>query len=115
MKRIGWLGKTLLLIPIAFVLALGVVSVPFLIYFAAHPGVRAFVVPTLSMCPTICENERILVDGTAYRNSPPQRGDAIMLSPPRWGMAWPINESSEWLEMWSQRMSTGKFSSTECL
>ncbi len=40
---------------------------------------RAFKVSSASMCPTICEGERIVADMDAYLKSSPQRGDVIML------------------------------------
>ena len=43
------------------------------------PYPRAFRVPSASMCPTICEQERIVADMHAYRMRNPQRGDLIVL------------------------------------
>jgi len=40
---------------------------------------RAFKVSSASMCPTICEGERIVVDMDAFLRSTPQRGDVILL------------------------------------
>jgi len=40
---------------------------------------RAFKVSSASMCPTICEGERIVADMDAYPKNSPQRGDVIML------------------------------------
>ena len=40
---------------------------------------RAFKVPSASMCPTICEGERIIADMDAYLKNAPQRGDVILL------------------------------------
>jgi signal peptidase I len=42
-------------------------------------GLRAFRVPTGSMCPTVCANERLLASMDAYKGGPPERGDVIML------------------------------------
>ena len=40
---------------------------------------KGFKVPTASMCPTICENERVIADMAAYKKDAPGRGDLIML------------------------------------
>jgi signal peptidase I len=40
---------------------------------------RAFRVPSSSMCPTICDGDRIVVDMNAYLKTAPQRRDLIML------------------------------------
>jgi signal peptidase I len=40
---------------------------------------RAFKVPSISMCPTICVGERIVADMEAYKNRTPQRGELVML------------------------------------
>jgi signal peptidase I len=52
---------------------------PFLRWF---PVPKAFVVPSASMCPTICVGERIVADMRAFKHSTPQRGDLIMLAHP---------------------------------
>jgi len=39
---------------------------------------KAFVIPSDSMCPAICEHERIYSSMVAYRNAAPARGDIIM-------------------------------------
>ncbi len=39
---------------------------------------RAFRVPSNSMCPTICDGDRILGDMNAYLKTAPKRGDLIM-------------------------------------
>lgn len=41
--------------------------------------IRAFRISSDSMCPAICENERILASLIAYRDKPPTRGQIIML------------------------------------
>ena len=46
-----------------------------------HKYFRAFKVPSISMCPTICENERIVADMEAYKKNPPQPGDLTLLLP----------------------------------
>lgn len=40
---------------------------------------RAFKVPSASMCPTICEGERIVADMDAFLKNAPHRGDVILL------------------------------------
>ncbi len=40
---------------------------------------RAYKVSSASMCPTICEGERIVADMDAYLKNSPQRGDVILL------------------------------------
>ena len=40
---------------------------------------RAFKVPSASMCPTICEGERIFADMDAFVRNAPERGDVILL------------------------------------
>jgi len=40
---------------------------------------RAFKIPSASMCPTICEGERIVADMDAFLKNAPQRGDIILL------------------------------------
>ncbi len=40
---------------------------------------RAFKVPSASMCPTICEGERVFADMDAFIRNAPKRGDVILL------------------------------------
>jgi signal peptidase I len=40
---------------------------------------KPFKVSTASMCPTICEGERIVADMEAYKDKPPEPGDLVML------------------------------------
>jgi signal peptidase I len=40
---------------------------------------RAFKVPSASMCPTICEGDRIVADMNAFLKSGPRRGDIILM------------------------------------
>lgn len=42
-------------------------------------GFGAFVIPSSSMCPTICVGDRIVVDAYSYRDRAPQRGDIIVM------------------------------------
>ncbi len=42
-------------------------------------GFSAFKIPSRSMCPTVCEGDRIVADINAYRSKPPGRGDVILL------------------------------------
>jgi amino acid transporter len=66
-------------------LATGVLILTFTIfpatdYFLRKFGYfRAFKVPSASMCPTICEGDRIVADMYAYLKNAPQRGDLILL------------------------------------
>ena len=46
--------------------------------FKGYPHFRAFRVPSASMCPTICEGDRIVAEMDAYLKTAPQRGDLIM-------------------------------------
>jgi len=52
--------------------------------FSARNGLPAtskpFKVPSASMCPTICEGERIIADMDAYKRNPPRPGDLVMLN-----------------------------------
>lgn len=43
--------------------------------------VKAFKVPSNSMCPTICEGDRIIVDRLAFQTQEPRRGDVIAFAP----------------------------------
>jgi signal peptidase I len=47
-----------------------------------HPSFRAFVIPSVSMCPTICLNERMIADMSAFQNTRPHHGDLIVLKHP---------------------------------
>ncbi len=48
-------------------------------YFIRRSG-RAFKVPSSSMCPTICEGERIIADMDAFISNAPQGGDVVMFA-----------------------------------
>ncbi len=68
----GWTAKNLA--GTALILAVNIlsgVSLPL--------SSRAFKVPSASMCPTICEGERIMADMEAFKVKSPQRGDIAML------------------------------------
>jgi signal peptidase I len=58
---------------------------PSLDQFKRWTGFAAFRVPSSSMCPTICENERIVADTNGYKNNGPQRGDLVMVKHPLFG------------------------------
>jgi signal peptidase I len=45
-------------------------------------GFLAYKVPSSSMCPTICVDDRIVLDAWAYHGRPPQRGDLILMKQP---------------------------------
>lgn len=46
---------------------------------------RAYRVPSVSMCPTICSGERMVADPRAYESVSPQRGDLVMISHVQFG------------------------------
>lgn len=39
---------------------------------------RAFRMPSRSMCPTLCDGDRIIADMKAFRSQQPQRGEVVM-------------------------------------
>ena len=41
--------------------------------------IKAFRIPTDSMCPTVCLNERLVASMSAYKRQAPQRGDIILI------------------------------------
>jgi signal peptidase I len=45
-------------------------------------GFSAYKISSASMCPTMCEGERIVADAWAYHSKPPQRGDIILFKHP---------------------------------
>lgn len=47
--------------------------------FKRWSGFAAYKVPSISMCPTVCSSERMIVDMYAYKSKSPTRGDIIML------------------------------------
>jgi signal peptidase I len=51
-------------------------------YLLKASGFGAFKVSSASMCPTICEGDRIVADRTAFANSRPARGDIMMMKHP---------------------------------
>jgi len=51
-------------------------------FFYRPSDFGAFVIPTKSMCPTICAGERIVADMAAYQAGSPQRGDVVLLKLP---------------------------------
>jgi signal peptidase I len=59
----------------ALILTCGII--PSTNYFLRRSG-QAFKVPSTSMCPTICEGERIVADMDAFLKNAPQRGDIII-------------------------------------
>lgn len=81
-RRKTWPVAALIAIAILIVVGLGRVVV--LVYFALDPegtakNIRAYKVPSISMCPTICTGERILADADAYDSKAPQRGDIVLV------------------------------------
>ncbi|MDI6900421.1 MAG: signal peptidase I [Anaerosomatales bacterium] len=67
-----WLGELLLLVAIAFVLAMGIRT------FVVQP----YIIPTGSMIPTIEIGERVLALKFIYRLEDPQPGDIVVLDDP---------------------------------
>jgi signal peptidase I len=78
-KRIGWRSSYIAMASVV------VVSAIFPRAAGLPPHARPFKVPSASMCPTICEHERIIADMTAYKNRMPERGDLILLRQPSFG------------------------------
>jgi hypothetical protein len=76
-------SKLLTISAALLVLLVVVYPVPDLILREATTEFRAFKVPSASMCPTICEGDRIVADRNAYANSTPHRGDLIMMKHPQ--------------------------------
>ena len=49
---------------------------------------RAFRLPTDSMCPTICSGERVVADMDAFKKKEPQHGDVILFQDKSSGQLW---------------------------
>jgi signal peptidase I len=47
-------------------------------FFKKYLAFHAFKIPSASMCPTICEGDRIVADLRAFRRAGPQRGDVVI-------------------------------------
>lgn len=67
-----WLGETLLLVAVAFVLAQGIKT------FVVQP----YIIPTGSMEPTILIGDRVIAEKVSYRFGDPQPGDIVVLDDP---------------------------------
>ena len=65
------IGAATLIVGAAVFLSSGCVSKGFFTF-------RAFKIPSASMCPTICEGDRIIVDMAAFRRSAPRHGDIVI-------------------------------------
>ena len=65
------IGAATLIVGAALFLSSGCVSKGFFTF-------RAFKIPSASMCPTICEGDRIIVDMAAFRRSAPRHGDIVI-------------------------------------
>ena len=81
-------GRTLITVLIYLGAAVGLVIAAVLIMFfrmtkSFEP--RAFRVPSDSMCPTICLNERVIVGMDAFNARAPERGDVILFTHPPGG------------------------------
>ncbi len=76
-------GRTLINILIYLGAAVGLVIAAMLIMFFRMTKsfeLRAFRVPSDSMCPTICLNERLIVGMDAFNARAPERGDVILFT-----------------------------------
>jgi signal peptidase I len=76
------LKKVLWLVPILAIMFFGGLILVIALLLRPHPSFKAFVIPSVSMCPTICLNERMIADMSAFQNTRPHRGDLIVLKHP---------------------------------
>ncbi|MDA3937672.1 MAG: signal peptidase I [Actinomycetota bacterium] len=67
-----WLGETLLLVAVAFVLAQGIKT------FVVQP----YIIPTGSMVPTIEIGDRVIAEKVSYRFGDPEPGDVVVIDDP---------------------------------
>lgn len=67
-----WLGEFVVLIALAFVLAMGIKT------FIVQP----FVIPSTSMVPTLEVGDRVLVNKFLFRFQPPARGEIVVFRSP---------------------------------
>jgi signal peptidase I len=67
-----WIGETILLVGLAFVLALGIKT------FVVQP----FLIPSGSMEPTLQIGDRVLVNKFIYRFTQPKQGDVVVFISP---------------------------------
>lgn len=74
---IAWFGEIVLLVGLAFVLAMGVRT------FVVQP----FYIPTNSMAPTLHVGDRVLVNKLVYRFTGPQPGEIVVFAEPDGGEA----------------------------
>lgn len=65
----------LVVVPVGVVILLWIVRIE-----VSHPSrnIHAFVAGSNSMCPTVCEHERVLAAMDAYDHARPQKGDVIL-------------------------------------
>lgn len=70
-----WLGETVLLVGLAFVLAMGIRT------YIAQP----FVIPTGSMQPTVEIGDRVFFNKAVYRIAEPEPGDIVVFDNPDQG------------------------------
>jgi signal peptidase I len=75
-------SKALTIPATLLILLLVVYPTPDLISRQKLRSFGAFKIPSRSMCPTICEGDRIIANRTAFANSNPRRGDIIMMKHP---------------------------------
>jgi signal peptidase S26 family len=70
--------------PLALRIGAGTLIIAVAVYLSSDSFMKkfftfhAFKVPSASMCPTICESDRLIADMGAFRRSVPQRGDVVM-------------------------------------
>jgi signal peptidase I len=74
---LSWFGELVLLVGLAFVLAMGVRT------FVIQP----FYIPTSSMVPTLQIGDRVLVNKFIYRFTAPEPGDIVVFEEPNGGDA----------------------------
>jgi signal peptidase I len=67
-----------ILYPVLVVLLVVAAAFPLARTIRERSGFSAFRIPSVSMCPTICIGDRVIVDMNAHRSQPVQRGDLIV-------------------------------------
>src|SRR5438552_3521452 len=79
-ERPSW--KMVLVAWAALVVGNFVVMEPIKLYYKAHYA-QAFTIPSRAMQPTLLVGDYIMVDKSAYRSRPPQRGDIVVFTYPQ--------------------------------
>ena len=67
------LKKVLWLVPILAIMFFGGLILVIALLLRPHPSFKAFVIPSVSMCPTICLNERMIADMSASKRAATSR------------------------------------------